>query len=145
LGTDSRKFDEFQSSDSLFGGQAEGTFANLVEHMLNGVAYCRMLYENGRPVDFVYLFTNQAFHVQTGLGSVKGKRVSEVIPGIQESDQTLIDTYGRVASGGAPERFEIHIEALSRKRYPLGVLLSPARLPNNAPVFNDEERWAWRR
>ncbi len=32
-----------------------------------------------RASDFVYLYTNPAFHHQTGLGPVCGKRVSEVI------------------------------------------------------------------
>ena len=90
------------------------TFSAILENMLNGVAYCRMLYEDGRPVDFIYLYTNRAFHTQTGIGPVKGKRISEVIPGICESDPQLIDTYGRVASGGAPERFETFVEGLQQ-------------------------------
>lgn len=90
-------------------------FRNLFEHMLNSIAYCRMLYdENGSPVDFVYLYVNRGFHSQTGLGPVAGKRVSEVIPGILETDQHLIQTYGRVASGGKPERFESYLAVLQQ-------------------------------
>ncbi len=90
------------------GGEAD----SLVEHMLNGLAYCRMLFEAGRPVDFVYLYTNPAFESQTGLSNVIGKRVSEVIPGICEADPQLFDIYGRVARTGRPERFETHVKAL---------------------------------
>ncbi len=91
---------------------AKFDFDNLFEHMLNGIAYCRVIYESGIPADFVYIYTNKAFHSQTGLGPVEGKSVSEVISGILETDQNLIKIYGRVASGGKPERFETYVEAL---------------------------------
>jgi PAS domain S-box-containing protein len=48
----------------------------LFENMLDGFAYCRMLYDDsGYPVDFVYLDTNRAFEQLTGLIEVTGKRV----------------------------------------------------------------------
>ena len=86
--------------------------AGIVENMLNGVAYCRMLFEDGGPSDFIYLYTNPAFHEQTGLGPVCGKRVSEVIPGIRNADPQPLQIYGRVAAGGTPERFETFVESL---------------------------------
>lgn len=92
--------------------ESEQRYRTLFETMLNGFAYCRMLYENGIPSDFVYLDVNAAFEQQTGLKNVAGKRVSEVIPGIRESDPQLFERYGRVAAGGAPEQFEIYVEAL---------------------------------
>ncbi len=87
-------------------------YADVIAHLPNGVAYCRMLFRDGRPDDFVYLFTNPAFHAHTGLGAVVGKRVSEVIPGLRESNPQLFEIYGRVAAGGAPEAFEIFVEPL---------------------------------
>ncbi|NNM82652.1 MAG: PAS domain S-box protein [Burkholderiales bacterium] len=92
--------------------ETEATHRALFEHMLNGQAYCRMLYEEGRPVDFVYLQTNSAFEALTGLKDVVGKRVSEVIPGIRESDPELFEIYGRVALSGNPEKFETHVKSL---------------------------------
>ena len=88
-------------------------FRSLVEHMLNGVAYCRMLYKNEQLSDFIYLYTNPAFEQLTGLKQVIGKPVSEVIPGIRETDPQLFDIYSRVAMGEGPERIEIFVEALS--------------------------------
>ena len=41
-----------------------------------------------------------------------GRKVSEVIPGIRESDPELIEIYSRVALTGMPERFENYVEAL---------------------------------
>jgi two-component system, NarL family, sensor kinase len=63
-------------------------------------------------VDFIYLNVNKAFGDLTGLKDVIGKRVSEVIPGIRESAPELLETCGRVALTGTPERFEIYIESL---------------------------------
>jgi len=90
----------------------DASLPSILENMLNGVAYCRMLFEDGVPQDFIYLYTNPAFHEQTGLGPVCGKRVSEVIPGIRVADPQLFEIYGRVAAGGQPEKFEIFVESL---------------------------------
>ena len=85
----------------------------LVEHMLNGVAYCKMLYSDGQPSDFVCLYTNPAFEKLTGLKEVTGKPVSEVLPGIRETDPQLFDIYNHVAIGGEPAKFEKFVESLA--------------------------------
>ncbi len=92
--------------------ESEARYRSLFESMHEGLAYCRMLYVDGRPDDWVYLEVNDAFGRQTGLADVAGRRASEVIPGIRETDPELIATYGRVASGGPPERFETYVAAL---------------------------------
>ncbi len=92
--------------------ESEVRYRSLFENMLNGMAYCRMIFDGDRPVDFVYLEVNPAFEILTGLKQVTGRRVTEVIPGIRESDPGLIETYARVARTGVPETFEVHIEAL---------------------------------
>ncbi|MBI4816393.1 MAG: PAS domain S-box protein [Deltaproteobacteria bacterium] len=84
----------------------------ILEHTLNGVALCRMLYDGGEPVDFEYLYVNSAFEKLTGLRDVSGKRVSEVIPGLPESDPELLARYGRVSQTGEPERFEVFVASL---------------------------------
>ncbi len=89
------------------------TYQSIFDHMLNGMAYCKMLYENGQPCDFIYLFTNPAFELQTGLRDVCGKRISEVIPGIRESAPQLFERFGRIAQGGVPEKFETYVDALA--------------------------------
>lgn len=84
----------------------------IVEHMLNGMAYCKMLFEDERPCDFIYLYTNPAFESLTGLSDVTGQCVTDVILGIRESDPLPFDICGRVARGGKPEKFETYVEAL---------------------------------
>jgi diguanylate cyclase (GGDEF)-like protein/PAS domain S-box-containing protein len=93
--------------------ESEGRYRSLFENMLEGFAYCKMLFdERGRPIDFVYLDVNGAFEKLTGLANVVGKRFTEVVSGGQDSQPELFERYGRVALTGMPERFEIEIKAL---------------------------------
>ena len=92
--------------------EGETHYRSLFDNMLNGFAYCRMIYEQDRPQDFVYIAVNDAFEKQTGLKDVVGRKVSEVIPGIRESDPKLLEIYGRVARTGVPERMENYVEPL---------------------------------
>lgn len=98
-------------SDALV--ESEQVYRSLFHNMLNGFAYCQMIYQEGQPWDFLYLKVNEAFYALTGLKEVEGRRVSELIPGIRESDAQLLEIYGRVAKHGIPERFEVFIEALA--------------------------------
>ncbi|MCL4235589.1 MAG: PAS domain-containing protein, partial [Deltaproteobacteria bacterium] len=92
--------------------ESESMYRSLFENMMNGFAHCRMIRDGDRPVDFVYLSVNAAFEATTGLRGVVGKRVSEVIPGIRETDPELFEIYGRVARSGKPESFEMFVSAL---------------------------------
>jgi PAS domain S-box-containing protein len=90
----------------------EARYQSLFENMLEGLAYCRLLFDGDRPSDFIYLEVNQAFEKLTGLKDVVGRKVSEIIPGIQETNPELFEIYGRVARYGKPERFETFVEGL---------------------------------
>jgi PAS domain S-box-containing protein len=93
-------------------------YRSLFENMLDGYAYCKMLYDDrGRPEDFVYLVVNSAFGRLTGLENVVGRKVTDVIPGIRESHPELLEIYGRVAATGRSEKFEIEFK-------PLGIWLA---------------------
>jgi PAS domain S-box-containing protein len=94
--------------------RSEQRYCSLFAHMHEGFAYCRMIFDDGRPVDFEYVEVNERFQQLTGLGNPAGKRVSELIPGIQHSNPELFDIYGRVASGGPPEKFETYLEGLNK-------------------------------
>jgi PAS domain S-box-containing protein len=93
--------------------ESEKRYRGLFENMKEGFAYCKMLYENGKANDFVYLMVNNSFETLTGLKEVTGKHVSEVIPGIRESDPVLFEVYDRVSITGQPERFEMYVEAMN--------------------------------
>jgi two-component system cell cycle sensor histidine kinase/response regulator CckA len=92
--------------------QSEALYRSLFENMLNGFAHCQMLFDQGRPVDFIYLNVNDAFMTQTGLRNVVGRKASDVVPGIREGSPDLFEIYGRVATTGRPEVFETYVQAL---------------------------------
>lgn len=93
--------------------ESEIRYRSLFENMTGGFAYCRMLLENGKPADFLYLEVNAAFARLTGLRDVKGRKMSDLLPGIQETDRDLLETYRRVALEGKPERIETYVKALN--------------------------------
>ena len=92
--------------------ESEEHYRSLFDNMLNGFAYCKMLFGQNQPQDFIYLSVNRTFEALTGLKNVVGKKVSEVIPGLRESDPELFEIYGRVALTGKPERLETYVAAL---------------------------------
>ncbi len=91
---------------------SEHRYGSLFENMLEGYAYCRILFDHDTPSDFLYIEVNSKFESLTGLKNVVGKKVSEVIPGFQETSLELIEIFGRVALTGEPERLETYVESL---------------------------------
>jgi signal transduction histidine kinase len=80
--------------------------------MVSGFAYCQMIYVKGQPVDFIYHLVNPAFELLTGLKDVQGKKVTEVIPGIKQTEAEIFRIYRKVTQTGIPKKFEIYIESL---------------------------------
>lgn len=114
---------QLPSDDQAPGSSAAGAVAKpplaedrlrlLFDNMLEGFAYCRMIYdEQERPLDFLYIAVNPAFNSLTGLSDVVGKRVTEVIPGIEDTNPEIFEIYDRVTRTGEPHRFEVEVEQL---------------------------------
>jgi PAS domain S-box-containing protein len=99
------------SSEALW--TSEVHFRSLFDNMQEGFAFCRMIYDNDRPVDFVYLEVNRNFEKLTGLRAVAGRKVSEAIPGLREANPELFEIYGRVAATGQSEHFELFVQPLN--------------------------------
>ncbi len=82
------------------------------------MAYHRIvLDQDGQPIDYVFfLEINETFEQLTGLkrANVLGKRVTEILPGIEEDPANWIGTYGKVALSGESIRFEQYAESLLR-------------------------------
>ncbi len=105
--------DIVQLKQSVTAKGSEMNYRLLFENMLEGVAYCSMVFEDGKPADFIYLDVNSAFETLTGLRDVVGKNVSTIIPGLRVSNPELFDSCGRVAVMGATERFETYVGPLN--------------------------------
>jgi signal transduction histidine kinase/PAS domain-containing protein len=90
-------------------------YQSLFDNMINGFAHHEMVFDqNGKPVDFIFTEVNDAFEKLTGLTEVVGKRVTQVIPGIQDDPADWISVYGKVAITGKPMRFENYSEHLKK-------------------------------
>src|SRR6185369_14913796 len=86
--------------------ESEKRYRSLFENMMEGFAYCKMLFDDdGLPVDFVYLDVNSAFVSSIGADNVVGKKATEVFPGIREAHPELFEVYGRVSLTGKAEKF----------------------------------------
>jgi PAS domain S-box-containing protein len=96
---------------------SEERYRSLFTHMMNGFARHEILLDDvGKPVDYLFLEVNDAFERLTGLKKedIIGKRVTEVIPGIETDPADWIGVYGRIAITGSPLRFENYSESLNR-------------------------------
>ena len=96
--------------------ESEDKYRSLFENMINGYAYCRMIFdEKDEPVDFIYLEINDAFEKLTGLKreAVVRRKVSEAIPGTKEANPEIFEIYGRVACSGKAESFELFFKPLN--------------------------------
>jgi PAS domain S-box-containing protein len=95
--------------------ESEEKYRMLFENMLDGFAYCRMVYDSdGHPEDLIYLNVNRAFDRIIGIKNVTGKRFTEVFPGIGLTYPELFVIYGRVALTGIPESFEIDFKPIEK-------------------------------
>jgi PAS domain S-box-containing protein len=90
---------------------SEALYRSLSENMSEGLAQCRMLFEEDSFDDFIYVEVNSVFEKLMGVANIAGKRVTQVTPDIRKSQPELFRGFGRVATTGMPERFEIYLDA----------------------------------
>lgn len=115
--------------------ESEEQYRSLFNNMLNGFAYCNMLYDDqSHPIDFVYLDVNKSFEQLTGLKDVIGKKVTEVMPDIRHLNPELFEIYGRVALTGVPETFEVNLIPLKKLLF---VAVYSTRKDSFVAVFDD--------
>ena len=94
---------------------SEQKYRGIFENSLNGISLHEIILDDeGNPVDYTFLDVNPAFTELTGLSAerVLGKRVTEVLPGIEKDP--FIEIYGRTADTGKPVRFQQYSTALDK-------------------------------
>jgi PAS domain S-box-containing protein len=87
------------------------------DRMLDGFAYHKIIVdEAGKAVDYIFLEVNHAFEIMTGLHREKiiGKRVTEVLKGIENDPADWIGLYGKVALTCESIQFENFAEPLGK-------------------------------
>ena len=96
----------------------ETAFLNkLIQTLPLAYAYHKVqLDQNDQVEDYVFVDINEAFEKMTGLraDTTKGKRVTEVIPGIREDSFNWIEFYGNIATTGVSKEFTQYTNALGR-------------------------------
>jgi PAS domain S-box-containing protein len=102
-----------QSEQQLI--ESEKRYRSLFENMNGGFVLFQVVTDDlGTPVDLVILAANDGFERTTGLkaADVAGKRLRQVLPGIENDAFDWIGTYGQVALTGKPCQFEQGSELL---------------------------------
>jgi PAS domain S-box-containing protein len=92
-------------------------FKMFFERMIDGFAYHKIVVDStGKPVDYIFLEVNNAFERMTGLKRERiiGKRVTEVLKGIENDPADWIGRYGGVALTCEQIQFENYAEPLGK-------------------------------
>jgi PAS domain S-box-containing protein len=95
--------------------KSEEEYRSLFDNMLEGFAYCCMLYDaKGQPEDWIYLNVNASFNRIIGTTTIINKRITEAFPGIRQDIPEIFAIYGRVALTGKPEVFDLDFRAIGK-------------------------------
>jgi len=92
-------------------------YKQIIKESPIGYAYHRTICrDDGIPCDYEFIEVNSAFEAFTGLKGLDiiGKRITEVIPGIENSEFDWIKYYGEIAINGEKKEFEQFSEQLNR-------------------------------
>jgi PAS domain S-box-containing protein len=108
---------KYESNDDTTLAAGEVNYRSLFENMIEGFALHRIVVDDkGKPIDYLFLEVNPAFERLTGLkrNDIIGKRVTEVLPGIENDPADWIGTYGKIAMTGGNIEFEQYSESLNK-------------------------------
>jgi PAS domain S-box-containing protein len=97
--------------------ESEEKFLGLFDNMAVGFAYNKIILDNdGIPVDYEFIDINSMFTQLTGLPreNTIGKRVTEILPGIENEPAGWIEKYGKVALEDLKISFESYSEVLNK-------------------------------
>jgi PAS domain S-box-containing protein len=86
----------------------------LFENMSEGLAYCRIILEDRKPPDYIYLSVNASFIRESGVGNVAGMRMSEVYADMASIQAGHVEMFARVAASGVAEKCETFSERLGK-------------------------------
>ncbi len=111
-----REIAQLKLSKSLVEEQSRQN-RSMITSMKNGFAYLKIITDaKEKPIDAIFLDLNDNFESLTEFLSkdVIGKKVSEVIPYIQEADFDWLKICGNVALKGKPAKFKYYSKSLDK-------------------------------
>ena len=117
--------------------QNKEEYHSLFENMIDGFARHKIITdEEGRTGDYVFIEVNKAFEELTGLkrDKILGRRVTEILPGIENDPADWIGKYGEVAMTGESKRFENYSSELKKW---FSVAVYSSRKNTFATIFQD--------
>jgi PAS domain S-box-containing protein len=92
--------------------ESEQKYRTLFNSMEEGFCALDVVFNQlHQPVDLRFVEVNPAFERNSGILHAKGRRVSEVVPGLEAQ---WFEIYGQVAMTGEPRRFENEAKPLGR-------------------------------
>ncbi len=97
--------------------RSQNKYVSLFENMLMAFAYMKVVLDKrNRPVDYVLVEMNEAFERLVGkpTATVIGQRLSDVVPGLQDSRHDWFGRLGKVAVTGETAAFDALAEPLGR-------------------------------
>ena len=87
---------------------------DILDKMVNGYVNCSVVYQDGHAVDLVHEEVNNAYEKLTGLKNVIGCRLTEVMPGIAETNPEFFGKLLQTAQSGIPNQFDIYLDGLGK-------------------------------
>ncbi len=86
----------------------------ITENAYYGYLCCRVVFEEGRAFDFIHEEVNSGYEKLTGRHNVVGRRLSEVMPAIAESNPVFVENLIEVTKSGTPCRLEEYFEGRNK-------------------------------
>jgi PAS domain S-box-containing protein len=89
----------------------------LFSNMVSGFSYHKIITDkSNNPIDYQFIEVNPLFEkiINKKRGDVIGKKVTEVLPGIEKDPANWINKYGQIALSGGSIKFENYSELLQK-------------------------------
>lgn len=97
--------------------ESEEEYRLLFDNMLSGFALHKIITDKkGKPIDYSFIKINDSFERLTGLKreNIINKKVTEILPGIENDSANWINKYGKVALTGKQIQFENYSHSLKK-------------------------------
>lgn len=96
--------------------KSEEQYRTLFQNLIQAFAYCKLIYEEGKIVDFSHLYVNRAYQSIVGPDDPSGKNASDFFPHFSPDFSNYLEILNRLDHNGKAETVE-HFSARSSKWY----------------------------